>query len=51
MWEKLTGRRNGVLKQVYFCTLDIEDDDNPMDIFAGVNVENRLLLKNRQRRK
>ena len=50
MWEKLTGRRKGILKQVYFCTLEIEDD-TPMDIFAGVNVENRLLLKNRQTRK
>jgi hypothetical protein len=44
MWEKLTGRRKGVLKQVYFCTLEIEDD-TPMDILAGVNVENRQLLK------
>jgi hypothetical protein len=26
MWEKLTGRRKGVLKQVYFCMLEIEDD-------------------------
>ena len=44
MWEKLTCRRKGVLKQVYFCTLEIEDD-TPMDILAGVNVENCQLLK------
>jgi hypothetical protein len=50
MWEKLTGRRNVVLKQVYFCTLDIEDD-KPMDILAGVNVENRLLLKKQAKKK
>mgnify|MGYP006161600903 CR=1 FL=1 len=50
MWEKLTGRRKGVLKQVYFCTLEIEDD-TPMDIFAGVNVRNRQLLKKQANKK
>jgi hypothetical protein len=50
MWEKLTGRRKGVLKQVYFCMLEIEDD-TPMDIFAGVNVENRQFLKKQAKKK
>lgn len=50
MWEKLTGRRKGILKQVYFCTMEIEDD-TPMDIFAGVNVRNRQLLKKQANKK
>jgi hypothetical protein len=44
MREKLTGRRKGVLKQVYFCTLN-KEDETPMDILAGMNVENQQLLK------
>jgi hypothetical protein len=44
MWEKLTGRRRGVLKQVYFCMLN-KEDETPMDILSGVNVENQQLLK------
>jgi hypothetical protein len=50
MYEKLTGRRKGVLKQVFFCTLEIKDD-TPMDIFAGVNVESRQLLKKQAKKK
>jgi hypothetical protein len=50
MWEKLKDRRKGVPKQVYFCSLEIEDD-TPMDIFAGVNVENRQLLKKQAKKK
>ena len=50
MWEKLTGKKNGVLKQVYFCTLN-EKDENPIDFFAVVNVEDRMHLKKQAKKK
>lgn len=50
IWEKLTGRRKGVLKEMYFCGLNI-DDDNPKDFFAPVNVEDRLLGKKMAKKK